>query len=805
MARARGPGRKRRGPAATPERWQAPPGVGPAISPAVVASLAALVAVAYHRVLFLGETFVERDALRLTLPSREFLAASLRAGRLPEWSDAAGFGAPFAANPVHEVLAPLGWILALGPMPLLSDLYSVLLVLLGGLGTAAFSRRLGAGAAGSVLAGAAVALGGYVTSMVPNALVPSLAWTPWVAWAADRLALASEGPPASRARPAALLAVAMAFQLHAGEPGSVLIAFVIVPTVLLARAPRRGAALVSGAAAALGSALLAAAVLLPGLLLLSWSARGAGLDAGGLAWSLHPARLLETVWPMAFGSQSVDGWLAGLFLLDGPGDPFWSYSLFVGLPVLVSAAAAWGDRSVRRLLVASAAFVLLALGPATPAWTILRAVFPPLAWVNFPEKFVYGALLLWAAAAGAGFSCATGRKVSKRLRAVAAAGTLALAVGVALAIAERGKLEAFAGRRAAEWGALVATREGVSAALAGGVVAALSAVLFVAALFLARRAPRLAPALALLAALGPLAWSAATTAPFAPRVVVSGTPGVLEDVAGPGARPPGSPRPRLFRLDPDRLSGPFRSGAEIARDYHESLDTNVATRFGLAVVGGFEPGESARSRRLGREVFPRLGLPAFVRLAGVSWVAARDPEGLGLPYPVASRGAGGWALLGTGDVRPRAFVAPRWRSSGSPERALDDLASPGRAADPGLVTLVDAPPDRGVSKTPLTPCEVRTERPEVVTLDCRSPDGGFAVLLDEWAPGWSAAVDGRPERILLADGLFRAVPVDPGARRVVFRYRTPGLRAGALVSLVSWSVLAVALVAMRRRPGDDRG
>jgi uncharacterized membrane protein YfhO len=89
-----------------------------------------------------------------------------------------------------------------------------------------------------------------------------------------------------------------------------------------------------------------------------------------------------------------------------------------------------------------------------------------------------------------------------------------------------------------------------------------------------------------------------------------------------------------------------------------------------------------------------------------------------------------------------------------------------------------------------------------VLLDCDSPGGGYAVLLDEWAPGWTAATDGRPAPILLADGLFRAVPVEPGPHRIVVSYSTPGLRAGAAVSLLAWLGGAAWLLAgrARRRP-----
>jgi hypothetical protein len=799
-------------------------------------ALIGLIALAYHRVLFLGETFVERDALRFALPSREFLAHALRAGRLPEWLDAVGLGAPFAANPVHETLAPLGWALALVPGALGSDLYNLLHLLIGALGAAALARRLGAGTAGSVVAGAALALGGYVSSMVPNNLAPALAWTPWVAWAADRLGCAfaadgrssansprPAGPPAGSpagsiagraSRAVAALAVALALQLLAGEPGSVLIAGLTALIVVMARAGRRRRAIGALGALAMAAAAalpLAAVAMLPAMLLLRESARGAGLDQGGLEWSLLPARLIETIWPAALGSQRVDGWLAGLVLRDGPGDPCWSFSLFLGLPVLLCAWTAARQRVVRRLLLASALFLLLAVGPLLPLFPVLRELFAPLRWVNFPEKFVYGTLLLWSAAAGAGFSRLAAEGASRRLRLAAWVGTALLALGVAWLALSRADAATTLARRAAAWGVLVDTDAGLGAALQGGGVAAGAAGLFALALpLLGRRRPDSgggpligaygALGLALLAILGPLVWTAATTTPLAHRSVISSLPVVLRGIA-PSFAGSAAPRPRLFRLEPRRENGPFHGGDEIARDYHESLDTNIASRFGFDVLPGFEPGESTRFLRFGREVFPHLSATAFTRLLGVDWLVVRDPETLGLPFPVVATGEGGSALLAAGAVRPRAFVTPRWRAAATPGQALEALAGAGREDDPALVTLVNPDPGKTPAQPPaqLTPCRPRQPRPEEVLLDCDSPAGGYAVLLDEWAPGWSAATDGRPTPILLADGLFRAMPVDPGPHQIVLRYRTPGLRAGAAISLLAWLGGAAWLLASRAR------
>ena len=144
----------------------------------------------------LGRTPVLRDALRFSLPSREYLGRSLASGRIPEWCDGVAFGVPFAANPVHGVTYPLTAILALAPSALGLDLFTLVHLLI-----AAWARRRwpgdsGASPAGSVLAGGALGMtAAIVSSTLANGVAPLIAWTPWIGWAADRFTRAGRGSP----------------------------------------------------------------------------------------------------------------------------------------------------------------------------------------------------------------------------------------------------------------------------------------------------------------------------------------------------------------------------------------------------------------------------------------------------------------------------------------------------------------------------------------------------------------------------------------------------------------------------------
>src|SRR6266496_602246 len=352
----------------------------------VTLGLTVSLAIAFHRILFLGETFVLRDHLIHAVAFFQFLRDGLVSGRVPEWADYYGLGLPFAANPDHGVMYPPAWLAAALPMPLGMDLFVVGHLLLAAVGAAFLSARWGGPWLGAFLAGLLFAMSGAVGSIVGNGTVPSIAWIPWVAWAADRLANSGEGLASyesrrAQVRDALIFAALLAPELVRGEPAGILTSALAAFAVTIARAPRRAPALGRLSLAAAGSVALAAATVLPALYLLPFSDRAEGTGAIGLAWSMHPARIVEWVWPCMFGdpawrSRNISSLVANTNVVPR-GATNWSASVFFGAPALWLAARARG-RGARTLLLASLAFVVLALGRFTPMYPALREISFPL-------------------------------------------------------------------------------------------------------------------------------------------------------------------------------------------------------------------------------------------------------------------------------------------------------------------------------------------------------------------------------------------------------------------------------------------
>jgi uncharacterized membrane protein YfhO len=83
-----------------------------------------------------------------------------------------------------------------------------------------------------------------------------------------------------------------------------------------------------------------------------------------------------------------------------------------------------------------------------------------------------------------------------------------------------------------------------------------------------------------------------------------------------------------------------------------------------------------------------------------------------------------------------------------------------------------------------------------IRLSVRTEAGGLLVLLDSFARGWRATVNGGPASLYPADAAFRAVEVPPGKAEVRFVYRPLPVWAG--LALGAAGLLGVAGLLLRR-------
>lgn len=248
-------------------------------------------AVLFAPVLAGRATFVQGDALSVSLPLQHVLAEALARGELPLWSSEIYAGHPVFAEGQGGFAHPLNWLL-FGALPTLyaHGLLHVLCLLVAALGTYGLCRELGLAATASVLAGLALAcsqdwllLTGNAPIALASAFVPVVLWTLERWWRAPGLGRALA------------LAVAITAVVLAGYPQALHAAALMALVTLLVRSDRTfwkapwrhlGTGLLA-VAVALG---LSAIQLLPTFELVGESVRAEGV---GLVQSVDPLLVLR--------------------------------------------------------------------------------------------------------------------------------------------------------------------------------------------------------------------------------------------------------------------------------------------------------------------------------------------------------------------------------------------------------------------------------------------------------------------------------------------------------------------------------
>ncbi len=751
-----------------------------------------------------GRMFYLRDISQNHYPMRHYVTERLRALSLPLWDPYHGGGTPLLANPDALVLHPISALFLFLPFDAAFTASIVLQFALLAFGAYLLARQIGIGREGATLAAAVLSLSGPAASLASlQNVLSAAAWVPLSVFAFLR----GLEPMARRWLP--LAALCLAVVLMTGEPASALGALLLASGLALASpgssgsSPRERLRAMGALAAVLFlGVVLAAAQILPARELLRLSTRGAGFSPEeGMKWSLEPARLLEVVLPRIFGDPTrlspLHWW--GRFLFEGS-YPF-LLSIYVGIiPCLLAAIAICrrGTGAARRLALAAIAgfAMLLALGRHTPLYRGLFAALPAVRQVRYPERFLLITLLAVALLAGEGLDLLLrGEPVFRRraVRAIFAAAAL-LFVGTTLVAAWPALVDRMldvvasvpAGLMTSEAGSVLhnAVLRSSLWAFASLAVLALGAGVVQRPLALAFEGAGWG--IVAMAGLSMLAANGPALSTAAPGWIEAPSP--LARIIGHG---PGAPRlhhePRPEDLSVWATTDELAWGYRFDR-FTYTLLTGHRDQVPTILDASTDRMDLAPQAELGRAL-GGLRLPERVRIlsiCGVGFVVAFAPldhpdlepvdalEGFSLPAARVYR---------LRSPLPRARFASIARPLSRPDYLPASLADPG--FEPRREVLLDGIPagPGGGASDGQGGAAILEDLPEKIVLRAEAPAAGYLVLSDAFAPGWSARVDGTPAPILRANGLFRAVRLDPGSHEVIMLYRPRSVLLGLGVSL----------------------
>jgi hypothetical protein len=715
-------------------------------------------------------------------PWFSFMADGLRHGQIRQWNPTLLGGVPVTPNGNVSPYYPPSWLGAvLAPF----DAYDVFVLghlVIGALGVYLLARALGARPPPAWIAGLLAFTAAFWVHWSTHVLhLAGMVWVPWVLAATWWLLAAP-----TRRRAAALAAV-VGLWLLGGSPqyvyygGLALLGWTVVLLVgrrLRARTPLIRPGLAFAGAMVLG-ALLAAPVLLPTAGVAGRVARGR--EPGPPTAHLPRHEAIRALVPDATGN-SADS------VFRGSNDELRMDSPFVGVTAVILAGTALGGLRTggwgRLTLVLGLAAVLVLALTGFPH-RILFDVLPGYDRFRSSPRwlFLLPAFALPLAALGLQDLLVGARWARPALAATAVLSVTGVAAWFFHARAEAGAPVTYFAHRALVAGA-------VALAVAG-------------AGWLARSRPGLALAVVAAVALGEVGFHTPRWYPSVaqrqgyPQVMVADVArrrgGRVVHVGDRTTFPPFAPDvPMVYGVaDAQGLSVLF------PRDYDRFLrliDDYGAYAQELNAAPPLSRGDLLSSPLLdvldvrtvvaGRDV----AVPAQYRML-------TDPTADPAVYERASPGG----AMVVASAAP-ASVAEMWQQVASPgwepaaRAAVAGLAGPVTGAG-GTAAALPAPPD--------------TERWQV-----DAPAGGFLRVGANWDGGWSARIDGKPARVLRADGVFRGVVVPAGRHVVRFAYRNPDESRGRVAALGALVVLAGLLAPRRQsrraRPeaagtADDRG
>ena len=690
------------------------------------------------------------DWQQLHLPAHHFMAAALRAGRLPLWNPYVALGRPFLADIEMAVFYPPNLLYVLLEPTLAYSILSALHYALAAWGTLHLSRHLGAPPGADWLSAALFPASQALVSRLQSGqshYVQAIAWLPLLVLLASRL---RERVSAGRI---AGLAVTLALQLLCGHPQVPwltwlgLLAFTVGGTAWDPAGFRRTATVVGALGIALACALgLAGPMLLPFLEMVGQGNRvlrslsSAGGDPVGLfMWSSLA---------VANGSERTF---------------YWEYNLYAGACTLVGGLAGLLLRAreprVRGLVAVAAVSFLLASGTATPAFAVLYHLVPGASVFRFPAR----AAVLTVLALVAGLGLLLAGREPRRRSLFALAGGLSVAL---LLVATHPRLVP-AGLRAEPAGPSLFWLAAATAALSTGVLATRARV---------RRA-------ALLAVVAVALGDVAVHAPAAKQAWAlsgrrEGETSVRDVLLARGLYDP--------RGVPPRIAVP----STVVR-------ANSGVFFGWSTFAGYQ---AVWLARVWEYLHGALGLTPGPESTFVSGeIYARGP----FPYDSMSLVAGidprTPRLVSRPDPDPRAYVAlaartvPHWRDAVAAMRDGHDFHRVALLEAGNAAGLPATPPAAAVAKAAIV-----SFAPEEVVVETDASRPGLLVLAEPWYPGWRAWVDGRPAPCLPANAWMRAVGLPAGAHRVVLRFHSR-LLGGGTVLCAATALLLLGLCRRARR------
>jgi len=758
-----------------------------------------------HEIVFSGNIPFFRDLATYFYPIKFSVAEAFRAGELPLWDRHMATGFPMVAEFQSAVFYPPSLTFYLLPFFAALRFTFVFHYMLAALGTYILLRSWKSPAWVALIGAVLFAFGGTTVSLT-NLLnhFQSAVWLPWIIFFWERAL------KLRRVKDTIVFAVVALCQLLAGSPEIFLLSLgVVTLDTLRLRREDHIHSIFHACATLLGAGLIIAGLgmvqLLPTAELAMQSRRDQAIPMGEvLAWSLQPSSLIGLLLPTLEADTSLS---MGVRLLLTDGVPF-LLSHYIGVFGLLGIFCwFWTARTKERIIVIAlvSSSLVLAFGSHTFVYPLLYEWAPPLRILRFPEKYFFltFALLIFAILRGL-------RRIvdGEKSRAPWMFASAIFAGWLVVYLAFR-SYPLWLARALHPAGQSLTDIDPTTLATILVVLekqTAVSLVLLV--LFFLHWRDLLRPVLfqCLLVSTVFFDLSSANRPLHFLR-----DEKLIQNASRVITQPPADPA-RLFYYPPGNNLHPAFMRVIGNPTYEKATEiafNNLLPNAGLLYGFDYFQDIDALGRRSYTDLLNFINdLPADRRgkLLGalnVKYVVALhdlDVKGLKLVREFPEHYSRLYEVSGS---VPRAYLVGRATYDSNPVNTLRRLVSDD--FDPRRDVVLDAPAGPASKGSVDGDAKIMVYGNQNVQIEARLDQPGVLVLTDAFYPGWKVFVDGKEQRILRANYLFRAVELGAGKHRVEFVYDPLSFKIGWIVtSLTAGLLFSFWLASALRRRKSSR-
>jgi hypothetical protein len=217
-------------------------------------------------------------------------------------------------------------------------------------------------------------------------------------------------------------------------------------------------------------------------------------------------------------------------------------------------------------------------------------------------------------------------------------------------------------------------------------------------------------------------------------------------------------------------------------------DDPLATRYagyGISSIGGMHAAKPRLFQDFA-DLKAQMNLD-FMRLLNVRYLVTGQelPNLPGFVRPVYQ--GDGMFVYDNTSALPRVTLVDHYKVIQPGKAILDSIRFGTR--DMARFSYLEKDPGFQIGPAPGGRVRIASYRLNDVTVEVETPGPVLLRLADLWYPDWTARVDGKLTPILKADYLLRGVFVPAGRHRVEFRYESPAVMRGLLLSLLSLLVV----------------